>query len=85
MVFELVWVLYVIGIILFWGIGVIGLALASSARSRNVKTLVIIFSVLSIAIGIYFSTRWNAEKTEIQKIAIQLEETIKKSISQPRK
>ena len=54
MLYEMVWVLYVLGIILFLGIGVIGLALASSASSRNVKTMVIIFSVLSIALGIYF-------------------------------
>ncbi len=85
MLYEMVWVLYVLGIILFLGIGVIGLALASSASSRNVKTMVIIFSVLSIALGIYFSTRWSAEKREIQEITIQLEETIKKSISQPKK
>ncbi len=79
MLYEIVWILYVIGIILFLGIGVFGLILSFSAESVKAKTLGIIFSLLSVAIGIYFTTRWDAEKKEIREITIQ------KSLGQQRR
>jgi len=85
MLYEIVWILYVMGIILFVGIGVFGLILSLSARFPKMKVIGIIFSLLSICIGIYFATRWEAEKKEIQEITIRLEEVIKKSMSQQRK
>lgn len=85
MLFELVWILYILGILFFFALGIYGIISSSFIESRNIKSLVIVLSIGFFLLGIYFSTRWSVEKMEIEKITLQLEEILKKSMNQSKK
>jgi predicted transporter len=85
MLFELVWILYVVGILFFVTLGVYGIISSFLIESRNIKSLMIALSIGFFLLGIYFSTRWSIEKKEVEKITLQLEEILKKSMNQTRR
>ncbi|MCX5907332.1 MAG: hypothetical protein NTY64_09130 [Deltaproteobacteria bacterium] len=85
MIYEVVWLLYVIGIGIFFCIGIFGLFVSWPLVNKKAKVIVMILSLLILLAGIYFAFRWNVEEEEIQKIAQQLEETMKKYLAEPRK
>ena len=85
MLFELVWILYVVGILFFVALGVYGIISSFLIESKNIRSLMIALSIGFFLLGIYFSTRWSIEKKEIEKITLQLEEILKKSMNQSRR
>ena len=81
MLYEIVWLFFVLGVGVLISIGLLGLILSPAIPPRILKVIAIIISMLIILSGISFSFQWSVRRTGIQVLAQQTEEAIKQYLA----
>jgi len=81
MLYEIVWLFFVLGVGVLISIGLLGLILSPAIPPRILKVIAIIISMLIILSGISFSFQWSVRRTGIQVLAQQAEEAIKQYLA----
>jgi cytochrome c biogenesis protein CcdA len=86
MLYEIVWLFFVLIVAILISIGLLGLIFSAAVPPRILKVMAIILSLLIILSGISFSSMWSVRKNEIRVLTQQAEEAIKQYLtSHPKK
>ncbi len=85
MLYEVMWMFYALGICIFLGIGILGLAFSPSLPSPKIKAAAMVLCGVIILAGLYFSYRWYAEKQEIITLGQRMEQTMNQYLARYQK
>ena len=85
MLYEVMWIFFALGICIFLGIGILGLAFSPSLASPKIKSAAMVLFGAIILAGLYFSYRWNVEKQEIKTLGQRMEQTMNQYLTRYQK
>ena len=83
MLYEILWMHYLLGVGIFFALGLLGVIVATSISKKSSRTEALIFSLCLFIAGTYFLYHWDAEKTKIQTLADQMEKAFQQCQKNP--
>lgn len=75
MLYEILWMHYILWVGIFLGLGLLGVIVATSISKKSSRMGAFIFSLCVLIAGAYFIYQWEAEKAKIRTLADQIEKS----------